>query len=326
MARASSSNRNQEQEEDRLSALPNILLLMILSFVDLKQAVQCSILSKRWVNLWTSLGVLNFDSSAFQSQQNYPLAEWVNKLIFDYFIDKVIALRDKEIKITDMNVKATDHGIMNRLFRYALLNEVKNLSIDTSENLSRYFVMKCELMSKSLLSLSLKGMLNFGRFPSFTNLVSLRLERVKIVDVEPFTSFPILKELFLVNCKLMSNLAVLGVIGYQLKRLIISSCLDHLNPFPFKKLWLCTPNLMLLEIDGLIPMPFEAHGLSIVDTIYIDCYSSDKHNIKEQKLNMINIFRGLRNAKRVHLSPSTVEVINNILYLHFFNLYVNDTN
>ncbi|KAH1083990.1 hypothetical protein J1N35_023751 [Gossypium stocksii] len=46
--------------EDKISALPDDILLTILSLLTLKQAVATSILSRRWRYLWTSLQTLNF--------------------------------------------------------------------------------------------------------------------------------------------------------------------------------------------------------------------------------------------------------------------------
>ncbi|MBA0742663.1 hypothetical protein Gogos_015698 [Gossypium gossypioides] len=46
--------------EDKISALPDDVLLTILSLLTLKQAVATSILSRRWRYLWTSLHTLNF--------------------------------------------------------------------------------------------------------------------------------------------------------------------------------------------------------------------------------------------------------------------------
>ncbi|KAL8485542.1 hypothetical protein ACS0TY_027728 [Phlomoides rotata] len=48
-------------EEDRISELRDAILLHILCSINIKEAVQTSILSKRWKNLWTSMPDLNFN-------------------------------------------------------------------------------------------------------------------------------------------------------------------------------------------------------------------------------------------------------------------------
>ncbi|WKA00559.1 hypothetical protein VitviT2T_018901 [Vitis vinifera] len=47
--------------EDRISKLPNEILVSILSRVTLREAALTCFLSKRWRYLWTYISVLNFD-------------------------------------------------------------------------------------------------------------------------------------------------------------------------------------------------------------------------------------------------------------------------
>ncbi|VFQ73849.1 unnamed protein product [Cuscuta campestris] len=55
-----SNKRMKEMEMDRLSALPDCLLIHILSFLGLKKAAITSLLGKRWKFLWTELSTLEF--------------------------------------------------------------------------------------------------------------------------------------------------------------------------------------------------------------------------------------------------------------------------
>ncbi|CAL5027360.1 unnamed protein product [Urochloa decumbens] len=48
---------------DRLSALPDELIRCVLSFLPSRQAVQTTMLSKRWVDLWRSVPAINVDST-----------------------------------------------------------------------------------------------------------------------------------------------------------------------------------------------------------------------------------------------------------------------
>ena len=59
------SKYNDNVKEDRLSDLPNCVILHILSFLDTKHAVQTCILSKRWNNLWKNLPTLILNSLHF---------------------------------------------------------------------------------------------------------------------------------------------------------------------------------------------------------------------------------------------------------------------
>ncbi|KAI3974971.1 hypothetical protein MKX01_005082, partial [Papaver californicum] len=51
--------------EDRISDLPESLIHHILSFIDIKYAVQTCVLSKRWSEIWISLQFLNFNITSF---------------------------------------------------------------------------------------------------------------------------------------------------------------------------------------------------------------------------------------------------------------------
>lgn len=53
--------RDQEKEnEDRLSELPDFILLLMLSFLPTRDAIKTSTLSRRWDRLWTSVSTLKF--------------------------------------------------------------------------------------------------------------------------------------------------------------------------------------------------------------------------------------------------------------------------
>ncbi|KAF8694437.1 hypothetical protein HU200_002481 [Digitaria exilis] len=57
------SSNHQKSAPDRISALPDELLLHVLYFLTMQEAVKTSVLSRRWQNLWASLMWLNFDAA-----------------------------------------------------------------------------------------------------------------------------------------------------------------------------------------------------------------------------------------------------------------------
>jgi hypothetical protein len=65
------SSNCQKSAPDRISALPDELLLHVMYVLTLQEAVQTSLLSRRWKNLWASLMWLNFDAAKFSSMRTY---------------------------------------------------------------------------------------------------------------------------------------------------------------------------------------------------------------------------------------------------------------
>ena len=70
------------EEEDRISTLPDSILLTILSILCTKDAVRTGVLSKRWAYLWTFVPFLRFKDYYFRHTANYA-----------NFVDNVLALQ-----------------------------------------------------------------------------------------------------------------------------------------------------------------------------------------------------------------------------------------
>ena len=56
-----------EEDEDRISTLPDSILLRILSSLLTKDAIKTGVLSKRWAYLWTSVPSLRFTDTSFKN-------------------------------------------------------------------------------------------------------------------------------------------------------------------------------------------------------------------------------------------------------------------
>lgn len=84
--------QEQEQEGDRLSNLPDDIIDRVLYFLDAVSAVQTSVLSKRFIYLWTSLPVLKFH----------------DPLLFHSFVDHFLSLRDASTNVHALNFTCHD--------------------------------------------------------------------------------------------------------------------------------------------------------------------------------------------------------------------------
>lgn len=76
-------------ESDRISKLPDSLILSILELLPMRDVVRTMILSKRWKNLWTTVSCLNFINlwKYPESFVNRALKPWRGEKILKFKID-----------------------------------------------------------------------------------------------------------------------------------------------------------------------------------------------------------------------------------------------
>ncbi|KAG5004050.1 hypothetical protein JHK82_028065 [Glycine max] len=116
------SRREREKERDRLSELPDCILLYIMKFMNTKYAVQTCILSKRWKNLWKRLIVLTFYPWDFRRVVN-----------FKQFVSKVLSCRNGSISLLNLCILAHRKGTMDKL----KLKRTLESGIDKTEDKDR---------------------------------------------------------------------------------------------------------------------------------------------------------------------------------------------
>lgn len=114
-----------EDKEDRISRLPDELIHKILSFTEeAGEAVQTSLLSKRWKLIWTTLPFIDFGYYGF----NLPNTN-LN------FIVKFLSNRNHQsniIKLSLCILRATPPGgLVEELIEYAINHNVEYLTLET---------------------------------------------------------------------------------------------------------------------------------------------------------------------------------------------------
>lgn len=111
-------------EEDRFSTLPDELIHHILSSgVDLNEVVQTCVLSKRLVNLWTTLSFLNFGVPCFNHTSYLKYAD---------FLTKFLSFRNQESDTCSMRVDFSSFHDTNHVLNivnYAISHNVAELHI-----------------------------------------------------------------------------------------------------------------------------------------------------------------------------------------------------
>ncbi|XP_071720984.1 F-box/FBD/LRR-repeat protein At1g16930-like [Rutidosis leptorrhynchoides] len=77
---------------DRISCLPDDVICHILSFLPTKHAVATSILSSRWVNLWSFLPIIDLDDHLYLN----PLKKESSSVLFLDFVNRVLTLNQSQ--------------------------------------------------------------------------------------------------------------------------------------------------------------------------------------------------------------------------------------
>ncbi|KAL4577186.1 hypothetical protein LXL04_013290 [Taraxacum kok-saghyz] len=282
-------------EEDRLTNLPDDLKNRILSSLDLKEAVQTSVLSKSWVSTWTRIPVLKFQIPGLSSVE-----------AFDEFVNKVFTLRDESAPLKRLSYERWGPcrpELLKKAFDFALTHSVQELKveIDIAEDFS--WPICLDVPSDSVTSLVLTStMYNIGcpflGSGSFKNLISLHLDGPIITDLESFTGFQSLESLTLLNYQIKTEGKILRVKAPNLATLVISS---HYNE-SFNCCELTTPNLKIFAYEGSEFPRIQTHeALSVFDTLAIGFRGMDRMNEKRKFDDLMALFCVFHNARFVPL-------------------------
>ncbi|XP_004516421.1 F-box/LRR-repeat protein At3g26922-like isoform X2 [Cicer arietinum] len=230
-------NYNEDEIKDRLSDLPDCVLLHILSFLSAKESVQTCVLSTRWKNLWKYLPTLTLTS--------YPQFKTLKG--FTNFVSRILSLRDHSTALHTLHFHR--HGIvqphlLQRIIKYAVSQNVQQMCIHVYCDIEHF--PPCFFSCQTLTSLTLY-VEQPGIFPQRT-LFSYSLNMPALTSLtlsffnfrggaEPFLACPKLKRLFISDCDVLDK-QNLYISSTTLVDLTI-----HCYPWNEIKFSLCTPSL-----------------------------------------------------------------------------------
>ncbi|KAJ9540302.1 hypothetical protein OSB04_026808 [Centaurea solstitialis] len=290
-------------EDGRLDNLPESLQLHILSFLDTKEAVRMSLLSKQWFSLWTSMPVLHLNCSDFC------------RVEFDKFVNHVLRYRDhsaelNKLTFTCLHALSCPNYTLKKVLDYAFSHGVNHLKLSITCFDSRPFCLHTSSFDL-LKTLKIKSQCYFSCTPflsgSFKNLTVLHLKGSNIMndDCEPFLlGFPMLEKLVLEGCYLGE---ILRVEALKLSDLTIS-CHGYFDRCECE---LRTPNLRFFKYTGWDFPRLETHdGLPVLDTVVIDLEGLCKLSEEKRRIDdLISLFRGVGNARSVTLSSRIARLL-----------------
>jgi len=260
--------RKNENNKDRISDLPDCILFHILSSLETKHAVQTTILSTRWNNLWKRLPTLRLNSSHFKTLKS-----------FTKFVSQVLSLRDDSTALHTLHFHrkgSVEPPVLSKLIEYAASHNVQRLDISAKCDgvyFPPYFF-KCNTLTS--LNLSSSPIPNTAKkpFPSLMTLpalTSLSLQWFAFHGnssgrVEPFSRFKRLNTLILENCKIV-HVPNLCISSTTLANLTIQSN-DGLCDF--SRIELSTPSLCTFSFTGNPLEILYGSRLSSIEDVIID--------------------------------------------------------
>ncbi|KAJ4765989.1 F-box family protein [Rhynchospora pubera] len=135
MERGSTSKRRPNF--DYISSMPDPILQRILSLLETREAVQTCILSKRWINVWTSLSSLSFDFPFIRSEPfSKRHGDKTDEVVFERFVSMVLHRREPcDLHRFNLNTRyawSIDDGCIMEWIHYALRHNVSKLHFSTS--------------------------------------------------------------------------------------------------------------------------------------------------------------------------------------------------
>ncbi|RIA05799.1 hypothetical protein BRARA_K00399, partial [Brassica rapa] len=198
---------------DRISKLPDALLLEILSYLPTREVVTTMVLSKRWKYLYTFVPTLEYDHKSYPDGEDRSFSRFVYSSLL---LHEAPVLKGLSI-LLGQNTGAIDIGVC---VRTAIKRHARQLNIEIGDTCS------AETINPVVLPTSL--------YTGCTMLVSLRLNSVVLMDPSSTVSFPSLKTLVLISVKYPNNESVPKILAGcpVLENLFVNRCPgDNVNLF-----------------------------------------------------------------------------------------------
>ncbi|KAL8039165.1 hypothetical protein ABFX02_10G017100 [Erythranthe guttata] len=217
---------------DRISQLPDDILIDILSFLSINEAARTSVLSSRWINLWKHTPSLNFDALNALTNKIQESSDW-RKLLkterrnYRRWVNSVLrSHKSTTLKefIICFDLNNSYKSSIARWLDFAFARQVQTLELD----LNTYS--NCLFSGEFLYDRRSVGAPK-SMVVGFKSLKSLTLRYIDMTggDIECILqNCPLLEQLVVHGAQRMSNLVVCGS-SLVLKHLEIVNCEDFIS-------------------------------------------------------------------------------------------------
>ncbi|KAK9265572.1 hypothetical protein L1049_012473 [Liquidambar formosana] len=217
-------DNSHKPSEDRISKLPDEILVTILSRLTIEEAGRTSVLSHRWEYLWTSITVLNFDVSNFDVSEILSEDTRLGKRVLEIERSRYVCWVNQVLKshlgptIEEFRIvfDLTDRCNIDSWIKFAIERNVQRLELDLlvfhgrRSQMKQWYTFPTQCLG----------------FASFKSLTALQLKHVKVTEVV-FNYFlsncPFLEQLCVIYSSDLVNIKVAGP-SLKLKYLEICHC------------------------------------------------------------------------------------------------------
>ncbi|CAI8618053.1 unnamed protein product [Vicia faba] len=238
-----------DQNQDRLSDLPECIILHILSFLSIQHAVQTCVLSTRWKHLWKRIPTIRLNSFQFRTLK-----------IFSVFLSKILSLRDTSTAPHTFDLfrhRDIEPRLLKKFLNYVFYHNTHLKHLGISVNGDTALILSCVSSCRALTSLKL-SLHPRGRDPTETLFPnSLNLPLLTSLDLtnfafcgdesgcaDPFLAFTKLNTLVLRCCKVM-DAQILSISSHTLVNFAM-----HHNSSLLAKIKLYVPSLCTFNYTG----------------------------------------------------------------------------
>ncbi|KAK3014587.1 hypothetical protein RJ639_009820 [Escallonia herrerae] len=250
--------RWRRERPDRISPLPDEILLQILSLLPMQDVLKTDVLSKRWQYLWTSVPSVRFSSSYFEDSRSFVDA--VNKILV---LAGCACTRMFAVEFVDYQEEfAADVSLW---VRFAAKNKVEELTLDLghdywSYNSNLYCLPEHMYVNTLLTELSLsKCDLTPSGYVAWDSLKSLSIGCIELEELvlrnilsgSPSLEFLELRDFYGIDRVHISNPSVkkLVINGYEF-RYVNEDDEEGVDDQVYSTLEISGPNLHSLSILG----------------------------------------------------------------------------
>ncbi|PIA31224.1 hypothetical protein AQUCO_05100023v1 [Aquilegia coerulea] len=306
-----------ETDVDRLSELPESILHHILSFLDMKEVVQTSLLSRNWRYTWCSVSNLSFSHNVWKNIVKYERKIngmgfiFHKKLGFMKFIDGVLLLRNNA-SLDKLSLSCNCYCAQDRIdmwINVAVKRQAKEFYLESRSGLNH--VLPTSIFTSTITTFHLNANVQLpNSMCSATQLRTLELIYARLPygdsNGEVVLSCPVLENLRLISC-FYKYCEVFNISAPQLKNLVINN--EDACYLGDCKIKICTPNLTTLELQGFIYKDYYVERLPSLVHAYIEVSVKKELTQHTSVQHLIEVLKSLDNVTNLELSNRWIQNI-----------------